>query len=159
MYSTGDWIILATFPLSDSYCNRMTVSFKYWGRNDHLLIGNEGSWYSKAMNTRWQIYSVYLYKQDLLFRNLLLLSATSLATLTYLSSSQNFPRASDLNECMNPLLPVPFKLREFDSLRRKAYTWKLSSLRWPIYIIKLVDKTKLFCNTLHWRSITVSTET
>ena len=47
------------------------------------------------------------FKQNLLFRNLLLLSTTSLATLTYLSSSQNFPRASDFNERMNPLLPVP----------------------------------------------------
>ena len=147
------------FPSSDSYCNRMTVTFKYWGENDYLLIGNERSWYSKAMNTSGKIYSVYLYKQDLLFRNLLLLSAKSLATLTYLSSSQNFPRASDLNEPMNPLLLAPFKLREFDSLWRKAYTWKVSSLRWPIYIINSVDETKLSCNTLHWRSITVSAET
>ena len=137
----------------------MTVTFKYWGENDYLLIGNERSWYSKAMNTSGKIYSVYLYKQDLLFRNLLLLSAKSLATLTYLSSSQNFPRASDLNEPMNPLLLAPFKLREFDSLWRKAYTWKVSSLRWPIYIINSVDETKLSCNTLHWRSITVSAET
>ena len=135
--------------MSDSYYNRMTVTFKYWGENDHLLIGNEGSWYSKTMNTRWQIYSVYLHKQDLLFKNLLLLSVTSLVTLTYLSSSQIFPRAPDLNERMNPLLPVPFKLREFYSLWRKAYTWKVSSLRWPIYIINSVDETKLSCNTLH----------
>ena len=55
------------------------------------------------------MYSVYPYKQNLLFRNLLLLSATSLATLTYLSSSQNFPRASDPNERTNPLLNVPFQ--------------------------------------------------
>ena len=55
------------------------------------------------------MYSVYPYKQNLLFRNLLLLSATSLATLTYLSSFQNFPRASDPNERTNPLLNVPFQ--------------------------------------------------
>ena len=61
------------------------------------------------MNTSGKIYSVYLYKQDLLFRNLLLLSAKSLAILTYLSSSQNFPRASDPNERTNPLLNVPFQ--------------------------------------------------
>ena len=99
------------------------------------------------------------FKQNLLFRNLLLLSAKSLVTLTYLSSSQNFPRVSDLNERMNPLLPVPFKLREFGSLWQKAYTWKVSPLWWLIYIINSVDKTKLSCNTLHWRSITVSAET
>ena len=159
MYSTGDWIILATFPMSDSYCNRMTVTFKYWGDFDPLLIGNEGGWYSKARNTKCQIYSVYLHEQDLLFRNLLFLSAKSLAILTYLSSSQNFPRASDPNERMNPLLPVPFKLREFDSLWRKASTWKVSASRWPVYIISSVDETKLSCNTLDWRSITVSAKT
>ena len=104
-------------------------------------------------------WRLHLYKQNLSFRNLLLLSATSLATLTYLSSSQNFPRASDPNERMNPLLPVPFKLREFDSLWRKASTWKVSSSRWPVYIISLVDETKLSCNTLDWRSITVSAKT
>ena len=57
-------------------------------------------------------WRLHLYKQNLLFRNLLLLSATSLATLTYLSSSQNFPRASDPNERTNPLLNVPFQSKE-----------------------------------------------
>ena len=104
----------------------------------------------KLLTPDEKIYSVYPYKQNLLFRNLLLLSATSLATLTYLSSSQSI---ESIVKC------TLSKLREFDSLWQKANTWKVSyksSLRWPIYIIILVDKTKLSCNNLHWRSITVS---
>ena len=53
---------------------------------------------------------------------------------------------------------------ELDSLRRRASARNVSpriSLRWPIHIINLVDKTKLSYNTPtdHRRSTTVSLET
>ena len=48
-----------------------------------------------------------------------------------------------------------------DSLRRRANARNVSfgiSLRWPIYIINPVDKTKLSCNTPHRGSTTDSLE-
>ena len=49
-----------------------------------------------------------------------------------------------------------------DLLQRRANARNVSfriSLRWPIYIINTVDKTKLSCYTSHRRSTTVSLET
>jgi len=49
-----------------------------------------------------------------------------------------------------------------NSLRRRAYARNVSfriSLRWPIHIIKSVDKIKLAYYTSHRRSTTVSLET
>jgi len=46
--------------------------------------------------------------------------------------------------------------------RRRANAWNVSfriSLRWPIYIINPVDKTKLSCYSSHQHSTTVSLET
>lgn len=72
------------------------------------------------------------FKQNLLFRNLLLLSAKSLVTLTYLSSSQNFPRVSDLNERMNPLLPVPIWLALTKGLDLKSEPFMVAYLHYQL---------------------------
>ena len=61
------------------------------------------------------------------------------------------------------ILKLTFQaLTKRDSLWRGANVGSASfrnPLRWPIYTINLVDKTKLFRNTLNRRSTTVSLET
>ena len=50
-------------------------------------------------------------------------------------------------------------LRSDEGLTARNVSLRIS-LRWPIHIINpVVDKTKLSCNTSHWRCITVSSET
>jgi len=51
------------------------------------------------------------------------------------------------------------KFRRSEGLGLTLKTSAFESLRWPIHIIKPVDKTKLSCYTPHRRSTTVSLET
>ena len=66
------------------------------------------------------------------------------------------------NKCCFPAYCFTLKAKQIDSPRRRANARNLSfriSLRWPIHIIKPVDKTKLPCYTSHRRRTTVSLET